>query len=265
MTEEKTPPVALVTGASSGLGEGFARRLAGDGYDLILVARRRDRLEKLAGDLRDAHDVTVEVLCADLVDADQLSAVEDRLRAAKVNLVVNNAGFLKVKPFADGEVGTWDSMIRLHAIASVRLAHAALPAMIERNEGAIINVASIAAFFPLPANALYTATKAFLVAFTEGIRQDLAGTAVRVQALCPGWTRTEILDDPNVDDSKIGRWDTVEDVVDYSLKCLARDKLICIPGWRNRWLVRAARLTLRPILRYMLRTSRANQAQMKGE
>ena len=137
--------------------------------------------------------------------------------------------------------------------------------MIERNVGGLINVASIAAFIPMPRNVLYTATKMFLVAFTEGLYQELRGTNVRVQALCPGWTRTEIVDDPSVDTSAIGWWDTVEDVVDDSLRCLKRGKLIVIPGWRSRWLVRLFRLTYRPILRWFLRHTGTHPVKMKQE
>ena len=258
-------PLALITGASSGLGEGFARRLARDGSDLVLVARREDRLRGLADELRTRHGVDVEVLCADLTDPARLALVEERIRSTDLDLLVNNAGFMTPRNFVDEHVDTWDAMVRLHALASVRLARAALPGMIRRGRGDLINVASVAAFVPMRRNILYTATKMLLVAFSEGLSQELHGTGVRVQVLCPGWTRTELVDDPLVDTSAVGWWDEVDDVVDYALKSLERGRLVCIPGWRNRWLVRLCGITWRPILRWMLRHSGTGQVRMKEE
>jgi len=259
-------PVALVTGASSGIGEAFARRFARDGYDLVLVARRKDRLDALAGELRKTADVTV--LQADLADPEQLRLVEDKIRSTeRLEGLVNNAGFMRPQEFRKADVDVWDEMIRLHVLATTRLTYAALPQMVSRKRGDIINLASVAAFIPVPNNVVYSASKAFLNTFTEGLLQELHGTGVRVQALCPGWTRTELVASPDVDTSRIPSWGWMEseDVVDYSLRCLRRKRLICIPGWRNRLMVRLCLLPGRSLVRWVLRNVRTNQVIMKGD
>jgi hypothetical protein len=261
-------PVALVTGASSGIGETFARRFARDGYDLVLVARRKPRLDALAEDLRKSSGAAVTVLQADLADPAQLKLVEDEIRSTgRLERLINNAGFMRPEKFLKTDVDVWDQMVRLHVLATTRLTCAALPQMISRGRGGVINVASIAAFFPVSNNVVYSATKEFLNMFTEGLLQELHGTGVRVQVLCPGWTRTELVASADVDTSRIPRrgWMEPGDVVEYSLRCLERGKLICIPGWRNRLMVRTARWSIRPILRWTLRNFRTNQVMMKGD
>jgi hypothetical protein len=261
-------PVALVTGASSGIGESFARRLARDGYDLVLVARRKDRLDALAEDLRKSSDAVVTVLQADLADPGELKLVEEKIRSTdRLERLINNAGFMRPDRFLKTDAEVWDEMIRLHVLATTRLTHAALPQMVSRGRGGVINVASIAAFFPVSGNVVYSATKEFLNMFTEGLFQELHGTGVRVQALCPGWTRTELVASADVDTSRIhpGGWMEPEDVVDYSLRCLERGKLICIPGWRNRLMVWTVRWSIRPLVRWMLRNFRTNQVTMKDD
>ena len=268
MTETSPRPLALITGASSGIGEAFARRLARDGYDLILVARRRSRLEALADELREGQGGAVEVIGADLTDDAQLRVVEERVRwAGELAMLINNAGFMTPKLFAHAEAETWDAMVRLHVAATVRLTRAALPGMIARGAGDIINVASVAAFVPMQRNVMYTATKRFLVCFTEGLLQETAGTGVRLQALCPGWTRTELLDQDRVDTSHVGKrwWSAVEHVVDASLRALKRRRLVVIPGWRNRMFIGLSNFTFRPLLRWMLRRNRMNQVTMKDD
>ena len=270
ITQEGTGerPVALVTGASSGIGEAFARRLARDGYDLVLVARRKDRLDAIAEDLRKSSGAAVTVLQADLADPAELKLVEEKIRSTdRLERLIINAGFMRPRRFLETDPDVWDEMIRLHVLATTRLAYAALPQMILRGRGGIINVASIAAFFPVADNVVYSATKEFLNMFTEGLFQELHGTGVRVQVLCPGWTRTELVASADVDKSRIhpGGWMEPEDVVDYSLRCLARGKLLSIPGWRNRLMVWAVRWTVRPLARWMLRHYRTNQVTRKGD
>jgi uncharacterized protein len=270
LTQERVGerPVALVTGASSGIGEAFARRLARDGYDLVLVARRKPRLDALAEELRRSSGAEVTALQADLADPAQLRLVEEKIRSTgRLERLINNAGFMRPEKFLKTDVGVWDQMVRLHVLATTRLTYAALPQMISRGRGDVIHVASIAAFFPVSDNVVYSATKEFLSMFTEGLFQELHGTGVRLQVLCPGWTRTELVASADVDTSRIprGGWMEPEDVVDYSLRCLRRGKLISIPGWRNRLLVRTARWSIRPILRWVLRNFRSNQVMMKGD
>jgi len=239
-------PLALITGATSGIGAAFARRLAADGYNLVLHGRRKARLDAIADELRSAHDASVEVLMAELADERGIQAVEERIRRAEnLELLVNNAGFGIHGLFHEVSAKAHEEMIAVHVRASARLTHAALPVMLARNRGAIINVSSVAAFMPFAGSVNYGATKAYLTAFSEGLHMELKGTGVRVQALCPGFTRTEFHGRRGIDTSRIpdGLWMSAESVVDESLKCLKWDRVICIPGrkyrffvWLSRWL-----------------------------
>jgi short-subunit dehydrogenase len=223
---------ALVTGASSGIGEAFARRLFGMGYRLILVARRKDRLEALSTKLGNA-----EVLAADLaIDAD-LRRVEDRIAAEPdLEFLVNNAGFGVLGLFHATPLEAQDRMHRLHIIAIERLTHAALGGMVERGKGNIINVSSVAGFLATPFSCSYCATKAWINTFTEGIYLELKAihSPVRIQALCPGFTYSEFHDVAGMDRNAIPHslWMSAEYVVENSLCSLERNKLIIIPGWR---------------------------------
>ena len=227
---EKDKPLALVTGASAGIGATFARRLAREGYHLVLVARRHDRLDGLAEELGVA-----ETMAADLAVEADLKRVEDRIaRAPNLELLVNNAGFGTMGRFFEIPLDGQDQMHRLHVIATMRLTHAALGGMIPRNKGAIINVSSVAAFGQSPGNVSYCATKAWINSFTEGLDLELksAESLVRVQALCPGFTLTELHDVAGMDRKPIPAWMWMkaEDVVDASLAGLAQGKLIVVPG-----------------------------------
>lgn len=238
-------PVALVTGASSGLGEVFARRLSRDGYHVILVARRKDRLEKLASELGHA-----EALKADLSVQTDLSLVERRIaEEPSPEFVVNNAGYGISGGFYDDSVEVQDRMHRLHVIATERITHAALKAMSGCGQGNIINVASVAGFLSTPFNVSYCATKAWMINFTEGLYLELKTrrSPVRIQALCPGFTYTEFHDTLGMDRDSIPRslWMSAEQVVDDSLRNLAKDKPIVVPGWRYRLFL----LAYRPLLR----------------
>ena len=228
---------ALVTGASSGIGAVYARFLARQGFDLVLVARREARLQALADELMQRYNVTAEVLVADLADADDIARVKARIAEMDdLCFLVNNAGFGLLGSFADNDIGGQDAMIHVHVNASVRLTRAALPVMLAQQRGAIVNVASLAAFYPLPGSATYAATKAYLKTFTEALHQELAGTGVRVQALCPGFTRTEFQDVSGI--GKLGlpdfAWMSPEAVVTQSLRDLDQDCVISVPGWGYR-------------------------------
>lgn len=225
-------PVALITGASSGIGETFARQLAARGYDLILVARRADRLEHLA---RELPAITVQTLAADLVTDAGLALVENAIRAcSRLELLVNNAGFGTLGYFWKADLTGQDHMHRLHVLATVRLTHAALGPMVDRNHGAVINVSSVAAFSTNPGNVSYCSTKAWMNNFTEGLAIELrsANSAVKVQALCPGFTITEFHDTLGVDRGGIPSWLWMKasDIVDASLRGLDKGKVIVVPG-----------------------------------
>lgn len=240
--------MALITGASSGIGAAFARQLAATGQHLILVARRRERLTTLATELEERHAVNVEVLVADLSTLDGVERVKDRIAELEtLDMLINNAGFGIAGKFAEVDPAKQMDMIHVHVIASVRLCRAALPGMIARRRGRIVNVSSISAFIPAVGNVTYTSTKAYLAAFSEALQAELAGSGVRVQALCPGFTYTGFHDTPELatrfDRSRIPRvmWMPAEKVVAGSLRALERGRAIYIPGLGNRLLVAVGR------------------------
>lgn len=246
-------PLALVTGASAGIGAAFARRLAADGFDLVLVARRRRLLDELADELRARCGAASEVLAADLAEEAALKAVEERVAGAtELSLLVNNAGIGARGLFFETGAEVHERMHRLHVLAALRLTHAALAGMVRRGEGAVINVSSVAAFGQSPGNAGYCATKAWMNSFTEGLGLELrrAGSPVRVQALCPGYTRTGFHEamGSGRDQAPAGWWMDPEDVVDASLRGLARNRLFVVPGLRYKAAVLAMRLTPRFLL-----------------
>jgi hypothetical protein len=241
------PRTALITGASSGIGATFARHLASLGYDLVLVARREDRLRSLADELKPIHAVNVEVLVADLANPADVERIETQIaRLDTLELLINNAGFGTTRPFAEVDVANHTAMIQVHVTASMRLCRAALPRMLTRQRGGIINVSSVTAFLRLPNRVNYCATKAYLTSFTEALAIELQGTGVRVQALCPNFTYTEFHDKPeyaSFERTSIPRifWSSTDEVVRVSLAALRRNQVICIPGWQNRLMVAVLR------------------------
>jgi short-subunit dehydrogenase len=235
-------PLALITGASSGIGATFARHLAARGYDLVLVARRRDRLEETARAIESSHSVRCEILLADLTRDAELKAVEERIAAApNLDFLVNNAGFGVTGLFFAVPLDGQDQMHRLHVIAPMRLMHAALTGMVARGRGSIINVASVSGFGQNPGSVSYSATKTWMNSFTQGIYMELksAGSPVRVQALCPGFTLSEFHDTMHWDRKQVPdwMWMSADEVVETSLRALDRGQLFVIPGWRYRLLV----------------------------
>ncbi len=242
-------PTALVTGASSGIGAEFAARLSQEGYSLILVARRREKLEQVASKLTGVS----ETFAADLTKDADLRRVETRIASdPKLEILVNNAGFGTMGRFFESDLEEQDRMHRLHVTAILRLTHRALTGMVARRKGSIINVASVAAFLHNPLSVSYGATKAWINSFTEALYVELksVGSPVRVQALCPGFTYSEFHDTLGIDRSFIPRrlWMSAGEVVETSLRGLENGRLIVIPGWRyrlfvgaHRWLPRSLR------------------------
>jgi uncharacterized protein len=234
---------AIVTGASAGIGAVYARRLAERGSDLVLVARRRERIETLAEELRAAHGIAVEPLAADLADPGDLARVAERASAADVSMLVNNAGINGYDRFIDVPAEIVAKVIALNVTAVAMLSRAALPGMLERGEGAIVNVASILAFAaslppdPLPRRATYAASKGFVVTFTRTLAAEVADSPVRVQVLCPGYTKTEFhmtnradpVDGTAPDDQPEGAM-LPEHVVQASLVALDTGEVVCVPG-----------------------------------
>lgn len=230
-------PVALVTGASSGIGESFARLLAQRGHDLVVVARRADRLEEVAARAKSEHGAACEVLIADLESDAGVAVIEARLHddTRPVELLVNNAGFGTAGLFARSDLAREDQEIRLNVLALVHLTHAALPGLIARGEGGVINVSSVQGFMPSAYLATYGATKAFVNSFTESVASELRGTGVKIQTLAPGFTRTEFQARANMKTEIVptNAWMTPEAVVKASLAAFDRGDLLCVPGAQN--------------------------------
>ncbi len=240
-------PTALITGATSGIGAAFARRLAADGHHLILLARDAERLAEAARGLGDA-----EVVVADLATEEGISRAEDAARRA--DLVVNNAGFGQRGRFLDVPLADEAAMLRVHCEAVLRLTYAALPAMRERGGGGVINVASVAAFFP---RGTYGASKAWVVAFSQGVAQDVPG--VRVMALCPGFVHTEFHERARMDVSRIPEafWLDADDVVAQALRDFRRGRIVSVPGAQYKALVGLGRFVPRNLAgRLSARTGR---------
>ena len=255
MSESK--PLAVITGASSGIGAAFARALAAKGYDLALVARREDRLQELAAELTGKFQIQCKPLRADLTNDSDLHAIERVVAAAaNLQLLVNNAGFGTLGRFSESPIESQDAMHRLHVLATMRLTHAALGNLMARDTGGIINVASVAAFIPRPGSTSYYATKSWINNFTECLHLELkaAGSRVRVQSLCPGFTYSEFHDVLGVERNFIsgGWWMTAEDVVNDSLRAFHKGTLVVIPGWRYKALVGVIRILPRGVIHYAL-------------
>ncbi|MER7208565.1 SDR family oxidoreductase [Streptosporangium sp. NPDC000239] len=236
-------PSALITGATAGIGAAFARRLAADGFSLVLVARDEERLSAAAESLRLRYGVEAEVLAADLATDEGLERVEARLRQG-VDLLVNNAGFGHPGSFLDVPVPDELRMLKVHCEAVLRLTMAALPGMRKRNRGAVINVASVAAFLN---RGTYSASKAWVVNYSESMAAELVGTRVRVMALCPGFVRTEFHERASMDTSGIPGflWLSADDVVNESMRDLALGKRVSVPDLRYKVIVGVSRLVPR--------------------
>jgi short-subunit dehydrogenase len=231
--------LAVITGASSGIGAAFARRLAARGYNLLLIARREDRLRSIADEIRALHRVEAEPMLADLsLDADRDRVAARILNAPDLGLLVNDAGFGTMGYFWEADVAGQERMHRLHVLAVVSLTHAALANLTPRGQAGtgVINVSSVAAFSASPQNVSYHATKAWMNAFTTALATELAARSspVTVQALCPGFTLSEFHDVLGMDRGRVpaSLWMTADFVVEESLRGFDRRKLIVIPGWR---------------------------------
>ena len=232
-----TRPVAVVTGASSGIGRAFVLVLADRGYDLVVVARDAARLETLADEIRDAYGAQAEVLSADLSDPSSLLEVETRVADAgrPIDLLVNNVGFGTSGAFAALPIAREQQEIQLNVVALVRLTHAAIDGLVARGRGGVINVASIAGYQPTPGNAVYGATKAFVMSFTQAVHEELKGTGVKCMVLAPGFTRTEFQVRAGFDSSEVPGflWQDAATVVGHSLRAYDRGRAVCVPGPLN--------------------------------
>lgn len=233
MTNVNSSKVALITGASSGIGAVYADRLAARGYDLILVARRADRLEALSAQVAKAHGIKAEAIVADLTQDEDLARVEAVL-ATRENLrvLVNNAGVARLGPAAQTPANDAKSQIALNITALTRLSQAVLPAFVARNQGVIINIASVLAIHSLPISAVYSGTKAFVLQYSRGLQQELAGTGVKVQLVLPASTATELWDASGVPLSALNKASvmTTENMVDAALAGFDQGEAVTWPS-----------------------------------
>ena len=246
-----TSALAMVTGASSGIGKSFAEALAARGTDLVLVARHRGRLEELAADLRRRHGRQVSVLVADLEKPDELALVEKHLHEdARIDLLVNNAGYGVTGNFADVTVDKSQGQIACNVVALTRLAHAALFTMKPSRRGGIINIASGAAFLPTPQISVYCATKAYVVNFSLALNEETKAYGVKCLVVCPGFTRTEFQTRANYDTSAMPSfvWQTADDVVRESLAAYDKGEAMLVPGLQNRMTMVLTNLIPKPWL-----------------
>jgi uncharacterized protein len=248
MTINYAGSTALITGASAGLGAEFARQLAARGANLILVARRTDRLDALANELTAKHGVTVTALSADLTKHGAASAIAKQIaeRGLDVSTLINNAGFGTHGAFKDSDAGRVSNEVALNVTALTELTQAFYPTLLKRGTGALVNVASTGAFQPVPLMAVYGATKAYVLSFTEALWFEAKDSGLRVLALCPGATETEFFDVAG-DAARIGAFETPEKVVSLTLKTLDRPNAgpSIISGARSKVMAWSERLVSR--------------------
>lgn len=235
--------ISLVTGGASGIGLAFAEQLASRGHHLILVDKSADRLGRAAVDIRRRYGVQVDTVTADLADASDVEMVERKISDTDINLLVNNAGFCTAGMLTETSLKGQLDLISVHCIAPIRFCKAAIPRMMEHHHGRIINVCSISAFCRFPRTVGYSATKGYLWIMSECLQVELVGSGVKIQALCPGWVRTNInaaLPKDTFDPSKIPRflWTEPRDLVEMSLRALEKtNRVLFIPRLRDKVVV----------------------------
>ena len=253
---------ALVTGGTAGIGAAFVRHLAAEGYDLVVVARDAGRLEKLAGE----HGTQVEPLAADLSTAEGCDTVAARLATQPFDLLVNNAGFSLNTPFLRSSVEAEEQLLRLNVHAVMRLTLAALPGMVERGRGGVVNVSSVAGFGAVMPGSTYPASKAWVTNFSESVAQLVRPSGVRVMALCPGYTRTEFHDRAGINMSKTPSWMwlSADDVVRDGLRDLRRGRVVSVPDWKYKAAVFGMRHLPRRLLQRAARDTRGRIGRDQG-
>lgn len=228
--------VTLITGASSGIGEAFARRLADEGHNLVLIARGEEKLHELCDELMLKHKITAHYIAADLIKEDAVAMVHDETqkRGFEIDWLINNAGFGSMGDFAQLDGENELNIIKLNVLALVSLTHRYVAGMRERKSGTVVNVSSTAGFQPIPFFATYAATKAFVTSFTEAIAEENRPFGIRILALCPGTTRTNFFAASKIDDPvQIKGLQTPEQVVETALKALKSGRSKVVSGWVN--------------------------------
>jgi len=236
------PGKAFITGASSGIGEGFARELAKQGFGLIIVARHKDKLDELARELHEKNNIDVEVITADLTKQDDVNKLAERLaKIDDLDILINNAGFGSAGMFANNNFTRQIDMMQAHMYAPVYLMRSVLQPMINRKRGFIINLSSFASFLPIGTQAMYAGTKSFVKIFSESIAMELENTGVKIQALCPGFTRTNFHNDAELREMKDNSipkfmWMDVDSVIQESLRGYRKNKVVVVPGRNNKFM-----------------------------
>jgi uncharacterized protein len=259
---------ALVTGATSGIGAAFARRLAAEGYDLVLVARDEERLNATAQELRARHGVGIETVTADLATAIGQEAVAARASDGDraIDLLVNNAGRSLNTPFLRSTPEAEAGLLQLNVLAVMRLTHAVLPAMVARRAGSIINVSSVASFGAAMPGSTYPASKAWVTNFTESVALSVAPFGVRVMVLCPGYVRTEFHARAGINMSKTPNflWLDAGRLVADAMRDLERGRVVCVPNWKYKVAVFGLRHLPRPVLQRVARDTRGRIGRENG-
>ncbi len=232
--------IALITGASSGIGKSFAEILAKEGYNLILVARRKQKLNALAENLTKQFSIESKVLVADLAKLEQVKVVEETIKSLEhIDILVNNAGFGLYSSFTEDNYERQLDMVNVHVVASYMFCRAAVPIMLRKNEGIIINVSSMSGLMTKYGNVTYTTTKAFLIVLSESLQEELRNTNIKIQALCPGMTYSEFHDTKELEEfdrSTVPKrlWMCSNEVVTKSLRAARKGKVVYVPGFLNR-------------------------------
>jgi len=227
--------VAVITGATSGIGAAYASKFAQLGYDLVITGRRKEKIEAVATQIQQEYNVNVEIILAELSETEGLKKVIDFIKEKEIEVLVNNAGFGAKSLYQVSDLSVMERLAKVNVLAPMELIHAVLPGMVKRDRGTIINISSESVYMIIPQNAIYSGAKAFLKSFTEGLHMDLMDTGVKVMAVCPGLTHTDFHEKMGMDKSRQTnrgqiKWMSPEDVVDISLKDLGNGKVVCIPG-----------------------------------
>ena len=263
-----TKQTAVITGATAGIGAAFGRRLATEGYDLILVARGQDRLSAFAAELTETHAVAVTTLSADLATAEGCDLLAARLADAgqPVDLLVNNAGFTLNTPFLKSTVAAEERLLAVNVNAVMRLTLAVLPGMVARHGGAVVNVSSVSGFGAVMPGSTYPASKAWVTNFSESVDLSVRRYGVRVMALCPGYTRTEFHERAGINTTKTPDWMWLDadGVVRDGLRDLRRGKAVSVPNWKYKVAAAAIRHLPRPLIQRAARDTRGRIGREEG-
>lgn len=234
--------IALITGATSGIGKAFAFEFARQGFDLMLTGRRKEILDQVAEELKSTFHVSAELIIADLTDEQEINRLVRLIQdQADLEVLVNNAGYGIGRTFHKDEISNQLEMIKVHIVAPLMFIHKVMPMMIEKKRGTIINVSSLAAFTPARTNIMYSSTKAFMLNFSESLYLEARNHGIKMQCLCPGYTQSDfhakLGSNAFPRSGKLIRWMEPDEVVRYSIHCLKRGKIRCIPGLFNRFMV----------------------------